>query len=203
MGEVKERNNGKNPSSTICEFNTDIRAIYGRKGGGDKTPGLIGPTGLCLLGFSPTRLISSGSTRGTESFQPWTSVLHPCRRWFWSPRPPWARSSSKPIHEELSPSPNFSTSGSWLLEELLEFASPGNCAYLWGQDTKFKWAGTFLVCLEANLATVCRDRCIFYLCCNEIEWKNVCAHVRECVSEWESESKDREGKRERCQCVIK
>ena len=32
MGEVKERNPGKNPSSTIVKENTDIKARYGRKG---------------------------------------------------------------------------------------------------------------------------------------------------------------------------
>ena len=32
MGEVKERNYCKNPSSAICEANADTRAMYGRKG---------------------------------------------------------------------------------------------------------------------------------------------------------------------------
>ena len=32
MGEVKERNRGKNPGSAICEANSDIRATYRRKG---------------------------------------------------------------------------------------------------------------------------------------------------------------------------
>ena len=32
MGEVKERNHGKNPSSAICAANTDISVMYGRKG---------------------------------------------------------------------------------------------------------------------------------------------------------------------------
>ena len=32
MGEIKERIQGKNPSSAMCVANTDIRLMYGRKG---------------------------------------------------------------------------------------------------------------------------------------------------------------------------
>ena len=31
MGEINERNCGKNPCSAICEANTDIREMFGRK----------------------------------------------------------------------------------------------------------------------------------------------------------------------------
>ena len=36
MEEVKERNQGKNPGRAICEANTVIRILYGRKGKGVK-----------------------------------------------------------------------------------------------------------------------------------------------------------------------